>query len=133
MSSLSFYCCTSQKLSGRPVIFLLPGPDYTPQIKVKTAAAILAVEQRLLSYNPCRGFLILRSDNFSRLLHLPEPIELVGSKSRGIALLAGKFLHLLLLLTGASSNRMMHNFVQKRCELTNCYFFVLKSDKAEGK
>ena len=24
---------------------------------------------------------------------------------------------------------MMHNFVQKRCELTNCYFFVLKSDK----
>ena len=23
----------------------------------------------------------------------------------------------------------MHNFVQKRCELTNCYFFELKSDK----
>ena len=43
-----------------------------------TAAAILVIEQRLLSYNICHEFLILRSDNFSRLLHLPGLIVLVG-------------------------------------------------------
>ena len=52
-------------LSVRPGTFLLPGPDYTPHIKFKTAAAILAVGQRLLCYNTCRIFLILRSDNCS--------------------------------------------------------------------
>ena len=45
--------------------FSSPGADYPPQIIFKTAAPILAVGQRLLSYNTCRRFLILRSDNFS--------------------------------------------------------------------
>ena len=54
----------------------------------KSAAAILAVEQRLLF----RRFLILRSDNSSRLLHLSGLIVLAGSKSRGMLLLARDFL-----------------------------------------
>ena len=80
-------------LSVRPGTFLLPGPDYTPHIKFKTAAAILAVGQRLLCYNTCRIFLILRSDNCSRLLHLPSPIVLAASKSRGMLLYTGRRLY----------------------------------------
>ena len=81
-------------LSGRPGTFLLPGADYSPGIRFKTTAAILAVVQRLLSYNTCRGFQLLRSDNFSWLLHLPGNIELVDSKSRGMLLMTGK-IHLI--------------------------------------
>ena len=55
-------------------------------------AAILAVKQRLLNYNTCRRFLILRSVNSSRLLHLPELIVLADSKSRGMLVLTGDFL-----------------------------------------
>ena len=50
------------------------------------------VVQRLLSNKTCRGFLILWSDNSSRLLHLPGLIVLAGSKSRGMLVLAGDFL-----------------------------------------
>ena len=91
LRGLSFYYCTYQKLSGRPGIILLPGADYAPQIIFKTAAAIQAVVQHLLCYNTCRRFLILRSDSFSWLLHLPWPIILAGSKSRGMLLLAADF------------------------------------------
>ena len=55
-------------------------------------AAILAMKQCLLNYNTCRRFLILRSVNSSRLLHLPELIVLADSKSRGMLVLAGDFL-----------------------------------------
>ena len=68
--------------------FSSPGADYPPQIIFKTAAPILAVGQRLLSYNTCRRFLILRSDNFSWLLHLPGLIVLAGSKNRRLHLMA---------------------------------------------
>ena len=40
----------------------------------------------------CRGFLILRSDNSSRLMHLPGLVVLAGSKSRGMLLLVEDFL-----------------------------------------
>ena len=46
------------------------GAEYAPQIIFKTAAVILAAEQRLLRYNTCQRFLILRLDNSSWLLHL---------------------------------------------------------------
>ena len=69
------------KLSGRPGTFLLPGADYSAGIRFKTTAAILAVVQRLLSYNTCWGFQLLPSDSFW-LLHLPGNIELAGRKSR---------------------------------------------------
>ena len=80
-------------LSVRPGTFLLPRVDYAPEIKFKTAAVILAVEQHLLSYNTCRVFLILRLDTFSWILHLPGLIELTGSKSQGMLQLAGEFLN----------------------------------------
>ena len=70
---VNLYCCTQQQLSVRPGTFLLPGAEYAPQIIFKTAAANLAVEQRLLGYNTYRRFLILLSDNFYWLLHLPTP------------------------------------------------------------
>ena len=92
LSGLSFYCYTSQELGVRPGIFLLPGADYSPQIIFKTAAAILAVPQRLLSFNTCRGFLILRSDNSYRLLHLPGNcffIKSMLSHSLGNLIFAG--------------------------------------------
>ena len=66
---------------------------YAPEIRFKTAAMILAVEQHLLSYNTCRVFLILRFDNCSWILHLPGLIELTGSKSREMLQLAGEFLN----------------------------------------
>ena len=47
----------------------------------------MAVRQRFLSNNTCRGFLILRTESCSWLLHLPGNIELAGSKSR----LAGEY------------------------------------------
>ena len=75
---------------GRPGTFLLPGADFSPGIRFKTAAVILAAVQRLLSYNPCRGFQLLRSEIFSWLFHLPGIIELAGSKSRGMLLLTGE-------------------------------------------
>ena len=62
------------------------------QIIFKTAAVILAVQQRLLSYNTCWWFLILGSENFSSPLHLPAPIVLVGSKSRGMLAFSADFL-----------------------------------------
>ena len=62
-----------------PGIFLLPGTDFTLQIIFKTASAILAVGQSLINYNICRRFLILRSETFSRLLHLPVYIVLADS------------------------------------------------------
>ena len=65
-----------------PQIFLLPGADYATQIRSKTAAAILAARQRLLSYVTCCGFLILRSEITSWLLHWLATIELAGSKAR---------------------------------------------------
>ena len=68
------------KLIVTPGIFLLSGADYSLQIRFKTAAAIRAVVQRLLSYNTCRGFLILRSNNSSKLLHLPGLIELTAAQ-----------------------------------------------------
>ena len=57
--------------------------DNTQQIIFKTVAAILAVWQCLLSYYctvlyTCCRFLILRSDNFSWLLHLAGHIVLAG-------------------------------------------------------
>ena len=70
-----------------PGTFLLPGDDYSPPTRFKTTAAILAVVQRLLSCNTCRRYLILLSDSFFLLLHLPGNIELAGSKSRGMLLL----------------------------------------------
>ena len=61
----------------------------------KTAAVILAVEQRLLSYNTCRRFLILRSDVASWLFHYTvysrHPL-CWRAVSRGMLLLAGDFL-----------------------------------------
>ena len=78
--------------------FSSPGAEYTPGIRFKTAAAILAVGQRLLSYIACRGFMILQWDNSSRLLHLQGLIVLADSKSRGMLVLAGDFLSCKLLL-----------------------------------
>ena len=75
------------KAKCRPGTFLLHGADYSLGIRFKMTAAILAVVQHLLSYNTCRRFLLLRSDSFSWLLHLPGNIVLAGSKSRGIVLL----------------------------------------------
>ena len=69
------------RLIVTPGIFLLPGADYSPQIRFKTSAAILAVGQCLHSYNTCRGFLILGSDNCSSLLYLPGLIGLVEAKA----------------------------------------------------
>ena len=91
LSGLSFIN-TLQKLSVLPRNLLILGAEYAPQIIFKTAAAILVVVQRLLSYKTCRGFLILWLDNSSRLLHLPGLIVLAGSKSRGMLVLAGDFL-----------------------------------------
>ena len=71
-------------------MFLLPRAYYSPGIRFKTTLAILAVVQCLLSYNTCRGFLLLRSDIFSWLLHLPGNIELAGSKSQGMPVLTGE-------------------------------------------
>ena len=82
--------------------------------------------QRLLSYNTCYGFQILRSDNFSWLLHLSGTIELEGSKSRGIVLLAGEFSNLVLLLTRSSRNRTS----SKMMRIDKLLLFVLRSDKA---
>ena len=62
------------------------GADYSPHLIFKTAAANLAVEQRLLIRNTCRGFLNLRLDNSSMLLHLP------GLICQGMLELAGDFL-----------------------------------------
>ena len=55
-----------------------------------TTVAILAVGQRILSYNNCRGIQLLQSGNFSWLLHLPRKIELAGSSSPGHFLLTGE-------------------------------------------
>ena len=68
----------------------MAGRLLTYRIKFKTAGAILAVVQRLLSYNTCLGIQLLVSDIFSWLLHLLGTIELVGSKSRGMLLLTGQ-------------------------------------------
>ena len=67
------------KLSVRPGIFLPPEADRRSYLKL-LRQSWLYIEQRLLSYNTCRGFLILRLDNSSRLLHLPGLIVLAGSK-----------------------------------------------------
>ena len=82
-----------------------PGADYSLRIRFKTTVAILAVVQRLLSYNTCCGFQLLRSDSFSWLLHLPGNIEFAGSKSRGR-----------ILQTGETHFR--------RCFKPNLYFFL---------
>ena len=53
------------------------------------------------------------------LSHSPGNLIFAGVISQILLLtLAGEFLNLLLLLTGASSNRMSHNFVQKDVNLT---------------
>ena len=67
-------------------IFLLPRAHSSPQIRFKTAAAILAVKQGLFTYITCRRFLILRSENFSRLLNWPATILLPSSKNQGMLL-----------------------------------------------
>ena len=105
--------------------FLLPRADYSLWIRFKITAAILASLT-------CQRFLILRSDSFYWLLHLPGNIELAGSKSRGKLLLtgetpfrwclnrillllltlAGEFLNPLLLLTEASSNRTLSKMIR---------------------
>ena len=60
-----------QKLSVRPGTVLFPGAYYSPGIRFKTTAAILAVGQRILSYDTCWGIQLLGSGNLSWLLHLP--------------------------------------------------------------
>ena len=62
-------------------LFSSPGLALLTADQFKTGAAILAVEQRLLSYNTCCRFWILRSENFSWLLRLPAPIELTSSRA----------------------------------------------------
>ena len=105
-------------------MILFPGADHSPKIRFKTIAVILAVVQRLLSYNNCRGIQLLRSGNFSWLLHLPGKTEMAGSISRGLRpgklifasvinrilllTLAGDFSNLLLQLRGASNNKKLN-------------------------
>ena len=83
-SWLIFYKCTIGKslVLHIPDICLLSWANFAPQIRFKTTVAILAVEQRLLSYNTCRRFSILRSEIASWLLNLPAPSELVGRIAR---------------------------------------------------
>ena len=50
-------------------IFLLPMTDYAPTIRFKTAALVMALEQRILSCITCCRFQILLSENASWLLH----------------------------------------------------------------
>ena len=53
-TALSYFfmeCGSVAYLSNTAVTFLLPGADYSPGIRFKATAAILAVGQRLLSYN----------------------------------------------------------------------------------
>ena len=50
-------------------IFLLPMTDYAPTIRFKTAALVMALEQRILSCITCCRFQILQSENASWLLH----------------------------------------------------------------
>ena len=125
-------------LSVRPGLFLLPGAEFTPQIIYKNSAAILAVVIRLLRYNTCRRFLILRSNNFSLLMQMPGPIELAGSKSRGRFLLAGEFSNLLpcywprhckdvILICICMKKWQIVTFLCRK--VTNCYLFLLNSDK----
>ena len=78
---------------GRPGTFLLPGADFSPggsDLKLQRWSWLLYSVQRLLSYNTCRGFQLLRSEIFSWLFHLPGNIELAGSKSRGMLMLTGE-------------------------------------------
>ena len=129
-------------------LFSSPGAEYTPGIRFKTAAAILAVGQRLLSYIACRGFMILQWDNSSRLLHLQGLIVLADSKSRGMLLLTGEshflrcyklslsfdifcgiFESFTILLTRALFKQDV-NLTFSYEKMTNHYFFVLKSDKS---
>ena len=65
-------------LSVRPGTVLFPGAYYSPGIRFKTTAAILAVGQSLLSYNTYRGIQQLRPNNCSLLLHLLGKFALAG-------------------------------------------------------
>ena len=65
------YNIISSKFSVRPGTVLFPGAYYSPGIRFKTTAAILAVGQRLLSFNTYCGNQLLWSGNFPWLLHLP--------------------------------------------------------------
>ena len=102
-------------------------------------------------------FLILRSDNFSWLLHLPDSIVLADSKSRGMLLLTGEshflrcyklslsfdifcgiFESFTILLTRTlfkqdvnltfSYEKITNHYLYWK--VTNRYFFVIKSDKS---
>ena len=81
------------RISILPGTFLLPGADCVPQIRFKTAAAILAVVKRLVIYNlPQIPDLAVRELLLAVLLHLPALIVLAGSKCRGMLLLAADIL-----------------------------------------
>ena len=64
-------------------IFLLPMTDYAPTIRFKTAALVMALEQRILSCITCCRFQILQSENASWLLHcLAKMCWRAGNKNR---------------------------------------------------
>ena len=119
----------------------------SPGIKFKTAAVILAVVHRLLSYNTSRGFQLLWSDIFSWLLHLPVTIELDSSKSRRMLLLTGEAhfrrcykpnltfdtcwgIFKSVTATGAFSHKKWRIITFSHERVKNHNFFMLKSDKS---
>ena len=135
-------------LSVRPGTVLFPGVYYSPGIRFKTTAVILAVVLRLLSYNTCRGKQLLRPNSCSWLLHLPgtAPTDR-GSSFSPVLSTESYFSHLPgnfrifycnwegLLVTKSEKSLL---FCMKKWNIItfsywkvkNHYFFVLKSVKS---
>ena len=94
--SLTFLVCSafikalSKSLAFRPGTDLFPGTDYSPGNRFKTTSVILAVWQRILSSNTCRGIQLLWPNSCFCLLHLPGKFALAGRNSRGRILLTGE-------------------------------------------
>ena len=78
-------------MSGR-TLFSLPGLNTHRRSYLKLLRQSCRWNNGSLAITPAGDlkFLILRSNNFSWLLHLPDPIVLADSKSRGMLLLTGE-------------------------------------------
>ena len=78
-------------MSGR-TLFSLPGLNTHRRSYLKLLRQSCRWNNDSLAITPAGDlkFLILRSNNFSWLLHLPDPIVLADSKSRGMLLLTGE-------------------------------------------
>ena len=146
---LLFAIAYSTVVSGR-TLFSFPGLNTPRRSYLKLLRQSCRWNNGSLAITPAGDLklLILRSDNFSWLLHLPDPIVLADSENRGMLLLTGEshflrcyklslsfdifcgiFESFTILLTRALFKQDV-NLTFSYEKMTNHYFFVLKSDKS---